>query len=48
VKYGEDGFIFVEPYRDQNGYWKPPLSPRQDWALYLNPRYYRFGVRFDL
>ena len=48
VKYGEDTHIFVHPYRDKDGYWQPPLSPRSDWALYLYPRYYRFGARFEL
>jgi hypothetical protein len=48
IKYGQDTHIFTRPYRDQDSYWQPPLSPRSDWSLYLYPRYYRFGARFEL
>ena len=53
VKWGEDTHVFTRPYRVAQsdgtpGYWKPPLAPRMDWALFLYPRYYRFGVRFEL
>jgi len=53
VKWGEDTHIFTRPYRVAQsdgtlGYWKPPLAPSSDWAMYLYPRYYRFGVRFEL
>ena len=51
VKYGDEStfFVLTEPYRDpSSGAWHAPLSPRTDWLHHLNPRYYRFGVRFSL
>jgi len=40
--------FFDRPYQDENGNWHAPLSPRTEWLHYLDPRYYRFGLRFDL
>ncbi len=50
VKYGDEStfYVFTEPYKDAAGTWKPPISPRTDWLHHLNPRYFRFGVRFNL
>jgi len=28
--------------------WKAPISPRTDWLMFLYPRSYRAGIRFDL
>ncbi len=44
--------ILTEPYKfdedDPDELWKKPISPQTDWIQYLNPRFYRFGVRLDL
>ena len=44
--------VLSEPYKfdenDAEELWKAPISPQVDWIRYLNPRYYRFGVRLDL
>jgi hypothetical protein len=43
----------TQPYRIKKAdgtytAWKAPISPRTDWLLFLYPRAYRAGVRFDL
>jgi hypothetical protein len=50
LKYGDLSTfgIFTEPWRDANGRWQPPVEPRNEWLLYLYPRYYRFGISFSL
>jgi hypothetical protein len=51
VKVGDESTysVLTEPYRvSDTGLWQPPISPSTDWLLFLNPRYYRFGVRFEL
>jgi len=40
--------LLTRPYKDANGAWKAPISPRTEWLLYMDPRAYRLGVRFDL
>jgi hypothetical protein len=40
--------MFTQPFKDKDGNWKPPTSPRTDWLHHLYPRSYRVGVRFDL
>ena len=41
-------YVFTRPYKDAAGNWKAPLSPRTEWMQHINPRAFRFGVRFDL
>ncbi len=43
----------TQPYRVKKAdgtytAWKAPISPRTDWLMFLYPRSYRAGVRFDL
>ncbi len=44
--------VLTEPYKfdegDPDELWKKPVSPQTDWIHYLNPRFYRLGVRVDL
>ena len=46
--------ILTEPYLLQYAdsstpaVWKAPLAPRTEWLHYLNPRFFRFGLRFEL
>ncbi|HOS65822.1 MAG TPA: carboxypeptidase regulatory-like domain-containing protein [Candidatus Latescibacteria bacterium] len=43
----------TQPYRIRKAdgtytQWKAPISPRTDWIMFLYPRAYRAGIRFDL
>jgi outer membrane receptor protein involved in Fe transport len=43
----------TQPYRIKKAdgtytSWKAPISPRTDWVMFLYPRAYRAGIRFDL
>jgi len=43
----------TQPYRIKKAdgtytQWKAPISPRTDWIMFLYPRAYRAGIRFDL
>jgi outer membrane receptor protein involved in Fe transport len=43
----------TQPYRIKKAdgtytAWKAPISPRTEWLLFLYPRSYRAGIRFDL
>ncbi len=50
VEYGgESTFsLFSRPYRDADGNWKAPISPRTEWLHHVNPRSYALGIRFNL
>jgi hypothetical protein len=52
VKWGDSSTFYIlnEPYKNDPAalLWKAPLSPSTDWIQFLNPRFYRFGVRFEL
>jgi len=50
LRVGDDSTLdaLTEPYQDTGGNWKAPISPRTEWLHYLNPRAFRFGLRFDL
>ena len=54
VAYGDESTLHIldQPYKfdesDPDELWKAPISPETDWISFLNPRFYRFGVRLDL
>jgi hypothetical protein len=39
----------TRPYRIQgSNSWQAPISPHTEWLHHLNPRFVRFGVRFEI
>jgi len=40
--------VLTRPYRGESGQWKPPISARTEWLQHLYPRFFRFGVRFEV
>jgi hypothetical protein len=52
VKIGDSSTFYVlnEPYKiDPDAVlWQKPISPSTDWIQFMNPRFYRFGLRFEL
>ncbi len=43
-------YVFTEPYKiDPDAeLWSRPISPETDWIQFPNPRFYRFGLRFEI
>ena len=52
IKIGDKStfYVLTEPYKidPDAALWLRPISPESDWIQFLNPRFYRFGVRFEL
>jgi hypothetical protein len=52
IKVGEEStfYILTQPYKiDPNAMlWSRPISPESDWLQFMSPRFYRFGVRFEI
>ena len=52
IKVGDEStfYILTQPYKiDPNAtLWSRPLSPESDWLQFVSPRFYRFGVRFEI
>ena len=52
VKVGDKStfYVLTEPYKiDPNAaLWNRPISAETDWVQFMNPRFYRFGVRFEI
>ncbi len=52
VKVGDSRTFYVlnEPYKidPASPYWQRPISAETSWIQFMNPRFYRFGVRFEI
>ena len=39
--------VFIENWVDKDGAKRAPIAPRKDFALFLNPRLFLFGVKLE-
>ena len=50
LRYGSEPTwaVFTEPFQDTQGNWCAPLRPDLEFAQFMNPRAFRFGIRVNL